>query len=1426
MGKQDDAENLKKLRQRALSKRQSMSQSEDEDEDEDDEEQEQEQEQDSLEEIEIQEEEKGKIASALKSVLKKIGMGSLLATGGTLGTVGLIATLLIGIYRVHFDGEFEFKGITGEYQNLSFKNMNFSAFSEDGNVQLLGLTKENKLTKTYYNLYADKSYFVIVEDSSKYKDINDAYKRENLLTPDELREKYPDIQDIEGREKMFQLNPDVIYSLDRYLHKNNFLYPQQFVKPVSYEENQQKFSLKQLTNNQGTLIAKSQLFDSNGKPLTDSNGALKQDTGVWDYGFASILRYKEYEIKERVITNMAGIKLKYKGYSNRNDLGDVENANKEVSQSAVGKIDSSYVAPGMEASGTSPEKNTGRYAYAIDTAVTAGGTINSKVAQKWQEKSGSRHTVTKTYPFVETVTKVVPIEGEQGTETHTIEYRYELEYTYEIYEEEYVPYYEGDLDTSSITGSQYFRDYIKNYSNYIPIDIPNKLDFKVFENNEDINELLYDDDPKAFSIGTGTTNNSTSATKEEFEKAIFMGDSITVGLNSSSTVTSDRVFAKSSFTVSQGTKEFADAIIKAKPPVVVISYGTNDAGYKNTEQFKKDYKELITKLKSGIPGVKIYLNKIFPGNIDLAKNNDEKTIIQNISAHNLALEKIASESGVTVIDCTNITNLKSYYSDAVHFKSSFYPLWISEMEKKIVGNTSTADSNTSAKATKSLSILENNTTNDLLRTAISTSNKVGDKPLAEVLQQGKLKDSSKALAGLKWLNIAEKYGKMYGIDPFIICAIIACESNGNPNAVNSYGYSGLMQISRNYIGNKYTAFNHTTNTYDTVSLQGNKILDPDHNIHIGTMMLANNFKDSSNNVYLSIQGHNNGIYGAKFIIMYYLSGGTLTGIPSSVALTKEQTQQFNEYAQTNDVGWITALFKGDLAEERADENGHGFYDPNDGVHDACVWYASKKPGQAYYLREVIQYYAGDGAPWMTKEDGTVVTADGGSASGYGAGSVSANMAFNSYLASNWEKVLELKEQLFPWSTYLDEQLAKESTSDYSNLKNQSLLIRNEKKYFANLKGVDVDIVLNMMFALNQSNYLSKYDYMGEEEWKAMYNQLLSSPTGKTWDDKWIGFTCEDVFGKSLEQLGTLFKKGSGVNPTISRPYGMLMNLVSDDTSFLTQYNEMNFGMDLSLPSGTEVLALEDGEVVSVDKKASNVSRFGNFVVIKYTSKTYVTVANLKEVDKKIKEGGTVKKGQVLGLSGGNCKSFKENDLHIKLSYNGNLINPEWILTRDMTGFDDPISGVTCAGGGNCQTIENITAEGDFVWPVPTHSRISSPFGYRTHPVTGVVNSKHSGIDIPAPTGTNVVAAKSGTVTYSAMKGSYGNLVIIDHGDGTSTYYAHNSALVATKGSTVKQGDVIAKIGSTGRSTGPHLHFEVRVDDVAVNPVDYVTPPSS
>ena len=138
-----------------------------------------------------------------------------------------------------------------------------------------------------------------------------------------------------------------------------------------------------------------------------------------------------------------------------------------------------------------------------------------------------------------------------------------------------------------------------------------------------------------------------------------------------------------------------------------------------------------------------------------------------------------------------------------------------------------------------------------------------------------------------------------------------------------------------------------------------------------------------------------------------------------------------------------------------------------------------------------------------------------------------------------------------------------------------------------------------------------------------------------------------------------------------------------------------------------------------------------------------------------------------------------------------------------------------------QGLDTAYIGGVLAWPVPGYTKITSNYGMRVHPITGQYKL-HTGVDISAPIGANFVAANDGIVTKAEYNTAYGNMVVIDHGGGISTLYAHGSEILVTVGQTVKKNDAILKVGSTGYSTGPHAHFEVRINGVVTNPIPYIT----
>lgn len=177
----------------------------------------------------------------------------------------------------------------------------------------------------------------------------------------------------------------------------------------------------------------------------------------------------------------------------------------------------------------------------------------------------------------------------------------------------------------------------------------------------------------------------------------------------------------------------------------------------------------------------------------------------------------------------------------------------------------------------------------------------------------------------------------------------------------------------------------------------------------------------------------------------------------------------------------------------------------------------------------------------------------------------------------------------------------------------------------------------------------------------------------------------------------------------------------------------------------------------------------------------------------------------------------EQDLNAQLASVRNLIQQRLAAAEAARQAAQQQAASDDEGGGGSDD-NYVQGTGAMGWPCS--GPITSPFGYRTHPIFGTTIF-HAGIDIGVDYGTPIHAADSGVVVYSGWISGYGNAVIIDHGGGISTLYGHNQSLAVSEGQSVSKGSVIAYAGSTGNSTGPHLHFEVDVNGSPVNPMGYL-----
>lgn len=156
---------------------------------------------------------------------------------------------------------------------------------------------------------------------------------------------------------------------------------------------------------------------------------------------------------------------------------------------------------------------------------------------------------------------------------------------------------------------------------------------------------------------------------------------------------------------------------------------------------------------------------------------------------------------------------------------------------------------------------------------------------------------------------------------------------------------------------------------------------------------------------------------------------------------------------------------------------------------------------------------------------------------------------------------------------------------------------------------------------------------------------------------------------------------------------------------------------------------------------------------------------------------------------------------------------------EMIAYFDELSKQFAQEQG--EALRSALANGTFIWPVPDCTLLTSRFGYRMHPILGYERF-HAGVDIGAKAGDTIIASDGGTVAVAEYSDSYGNYVLINHGNGYTTLYAHMSSMAVEAGQAVEQGDTLGYVGSTGWSTGPHLHFEIRYNDEKTDPEAYFT----
>lgn len=260
----------------------------------------------------------------------------------------------------------------------------------------------------------------------------------------------------------------------------------------------------------------------------------------------------------------------------------------------------------------------------------------------------------------------------------------------------------------------------------------------------------------------------------------------------------------------------------------------------------------------------------------------------------------------------------------------------------------------------------------------------------------------------------------------------------------------------------------------------------------------------------------------------------------------------------------------------------------------------------------------------------------------------------------------------------------------------------------------------------------------------------------------------------------------------------------------TRFGPGHRGVDLQASGGEPVVAALGGTVTF----AGRVAGVG-WVSVDHGAGLKTTYGPIHP--RLVETGDVVAPGSLLGLVAAEATHL---DWGAKLD--GAYIDPLGLLRQWETFLTTPDDGggLPVLGGRAALSATTNAAPRQLLWPAS--GRRSSGFGLRVHPVTGVTRL-HAGLDIAAPTGEPIRAAAAGRVSFVGGLGGYGTTVMLDHGGGMVTVYAHQSATAVSTGKVVAAGDVIGSIGATGVATGPHLHFEVRVDGTASDPIKWLRP---
>lgn len=599
----------------------------------------------------------------------------------------------------------------------------------------------------------------------------------------------------------------------------------------------------------------------------------------------------------------------------------------------------------------------------------------------------------------------------------------------------------------------------------------------------------------------------------------------------------------------------------------------------------------------------------------------------------------------------------------------------------------------------------------------------------EGLQLGKDASNENYMRSLENLHLFEKYGDIYGVDPYLLVAIAARESGGSHYDSNGNvkvgAATGLMQI-ENLGSRSVNAYNFETKTQDHFTVDPSSVKDLESNIKWATMYLASQMQRYNYDVLVGLQSYNYGSY-------YKSQPWSLEGAKS---------------------------YQNEVMRGGGDSN---------------------------YVPNVMQYYASPDSPvpYVVTKDGQAA-AMGDSALPLGTvDAINANV-LSGQTSGLWGQLTSKIK--FGWNEIKDGFISTFGLEPKNAVQFHGVSDTTPRLEVNKGKNPDEAMEITMsMLAYQEGKPLSDYQGMTEEEFKNRFRLMFSNPFGGTISSSGNGGT-------------------TGINPADFFAGGEYTSPVSKG-KIVTQYGFVNEGgkqvyhpgVDIAVSVGQDIKSVASGKVIAVETGKNKQ------VVIEHSLGTVTTYSYVGEI--LVKKGDQVRKGEVIAKGGES--SEKKGTFHFEMKQHNRTKDPTWIV--------DPSKLVQ---GGSIMIDPN--AKGIFQNPFAGKPFVkTSNYGYRTHPIYGT-RKLHSGTDLVATAGSGapIHAIGDGKVIISTYHSGWGNYVVVDHGivpeiDATrNTYslYAHmrNGSVIVSQGQQVAKGQHLGGMGTTGSSTGDHLHLEMHI----------------